>query len=181
MIKKKRYYFLMGISIFLLGCSPKNYSNVESKNNEAPQSPQDRRQSDFGSLAGPEGFTISSNTIVGRKNNHTPMTVNPYLWDAALSVLDFMPLISSDAHGGVLVTDWTSLDHTKKEQTKIMVRIKGCDLNANALSVTVHKRILSSNGLWINQDGDQKTNHELEMLILEKAREIKSKSKHSCH
>jgi hypothetical protein len=181
MKKKNRSYFFMVLIIALCGCSQKNSTQSDWENNSAPQSPEDRRKFGFGSLVGSDGFTLSSTAITGRHHKNQSMRVNGYLWSAALSVLDFMPLVSSDAHGGVLVTDWTSLDHNPKEQTKITVHIKGCDLNANALSVTTYKRVFSSNGLWINKNVDPQKNHDLEMLILEKARTIKSTSNNSCH
>ena len=35
--------------------------------------------------------------------------VNPYLWQAALGKLAFMPLASADSAGGVIITDWAAM------------------------------------------------------------------------
>ena len=66
------------------------------------------------------------------------LKVNPYLWQASLDKLSFMPLASSDAEGGVIVTDWKTFSNN--EQFKVVVHIYSQKLQANSLKAEVYKR-----------------------------------------
>jgi len=44
------------------------------------------------------------------------------LWRATLKSLDFLPLVSSDYSGGILIYDWYSQTNNPKEQIKISVQ-----------------------------------------------------------
>ena len=48
------------------------------------------------------------------------------LWRASLDTLDFMPLISADYGGGIIITDWYS---ENKPNESIKVTIHNCLLN----------------------------------------------------
>lgn len=76
--------------------------------------------------------------------------VNAYLWRATLDTLSFMPLTSADHNGGVILTDWKVNPSNDKERTKVDIVILGRKLTADALNVTVHRQIASSNG-WTDE------------------------------
>lgn len=98
-------------------------------------------------------------------------STNTPLWNASLAVLDFIPLVSADKVGGVIITDWYQPDNAK-DRTKIKVQITSSHLEVSALKVTVNKQNMVS-GRWVDAThADPKTAHDLEMLILTKAREL---------
>lgn len=66
--------------------------------------------------------------------------VNPYLWQAALTKLSFMPLASVDSAGGVIITDWAAMDNIQNEQFKITVNILSRNLRADCLKVAVFQK-----------------------------------------
>ena len=138
---------------------------------EAPKSYEEKTKLGFGSLAGPEGLTLSTATISGRTNDTGGNVINRYLWQASLDTLKFAPLMSSDGPGGILVTDWYQPANAK-DRLKIQVRIKDRQLRADALEVTVYKQIKQNNG-WIDSGIDLKASRDLENVILLKAREIR--------
>lgn len=138
---------------------------------EVPKSREDKTKLGFGSLAGPEGLTLSTDKITGRTNDTGGQVVNRYLWQASLDTLKFAPLISSDGPGGILVTDWYQPANAK-DRLKIQVRIKDRQLRSDALEVTVYKQA-KQNGGWYDAGIDLKASRELENIILLKAREIR--------
>ena len=97
------------------------------------------------------------------------LKVNPYLWQASLDKLSFMPLASSDAEGGVIVTDWKTFSNN--EQFKVVVHIYSQKLQANSLKAEVYKRRLK-NGAWVDDIVDNRLSAETENAILMQAREL---------
>ena len=97
------------------------------------------------------------------------LKVNPYLWQASLEKLSFMPLASSDGEGGVIVTDWKTFSNN--EQFKVVVHIYSQKLQANSLKVDVYKRRLK-NGAWVDDAVDNRLSEETEKAILMQAREL---------
>ena len=138
---------------------------------EAPKSYEEKKKLGFGSLAGPEGLTLSTDNISGRTNDTGGQVINSYLWRASLDTLKFAPLISSDGPGGILITDWYQPVNAK-DRLKIQVRIKDRQLRSDALEVTIYKQV-KQNGGWCDSGIDPKASRELENIILLKAREIR--------
>lgn len=97
--------------------------------------------------------------------------VNPYLWQASLNKLSFMPLASTDSTGGIIVTEWANMDGISSEQFKITVHILCKDLRADGVKVVVFKRILE-NGKWVDVSADKRLADEIEKAILIQAREL---------
>lgn len=133
----------------------------------------EKRDNQNGKLMG-DGFLVFGG--VQKKNEEATGQIssntNSHLWNASLAVLDFIPLISIDKVGGVIVTDWYQPEKAQ-DRTKVKVQINGPYLEVKALRVTVYKQNLH-NGRWIDvSQTDSKAAHELEMLILTKARELR--------
>lgn len=97
--------------------------------------------------------------------------VNPYLWQAALTKLSFMPLASADSAGGVIITDWTAMDNIPNEQFKITINILSRNLRADCLKAVVFKRVLRD-GKWVNDTADKRLAGEIENAILTQARKL---------
>ena len=69
---------------------------------------------------------------------------NP-LWRATLKSLDFIPLISADYLGGIIIYDWYSENLNSSEQIKISVRFLNNEIRADSLEITSHKKICDDN------------------------------------
>ena len=74
--------------------------------------------------------------------------VNAYLWRATLDTLSFMPMLSADQQGGVIISDWKVNPANADERSKVDVYITGKELRANSLKITVHRETLQD-GNWI--------------------------------
>lgn len=115
----------------------------------------------------PFGDEISEKETIQDEGSY--LAVNPYLWQASLDKLAFMPLASSDAKGGVIVTEWKKF--ASNEQLKVVVNIYSQKLQANSLKVVVYKKVLKGNS-WSDAASDEKLALETENAILTQAREL---------
>ena len=105
--------------------------------------------------------------------NAQTFQVNGYLWQASLDTLSFIPLASTDATGGVIVTDWYSHPSAPGERSKIRVSVKDSRLRADALGVSVNRQVRNAQGDWIDAPVQQTTIAGLEDAILTRARQIR--------
>ncbi len=165
-----RPLFSLFILLTLCACS----DNIQ-KETKAPVDKEDQRKLGFGSIAGEDFLTFGP----GKKSRSGQMmapTVNPYLWRASLDTINFMPLTSADAMGGVIVTDWYVTPQNQNERLKATVFIKDQVLRADALKVIVYKQTKLRDGSWANSNSDPAVATELENIILTKARQLRVNS-----
>ena len=59
--------------------------------------------------------------------------------------LDFMPLVSANYSGGIVVTDWYSENNTPNESVKISVRFLTNEIRSDALDINVFLKKCSEN------------------------------------
>lgn len=117
-------------------------------------------------------FSEDENSVEEKKVvNPMVLAVNPYLWQASLDKLSFMPLVSADSKGGVIITDWKSMQGAANEQFKVTVTIHTRELRADGLKAEVFERELS-NGVWVDKKANPKLADELEKAILYRARDL---------
>lgn len=97
------------------------------------------------------------------------LSVNTYLWRAALETIAFMPITQADAGNGVILTDWYANPQTPTERVKVSVFILDKDLRADALTVSVNRQENQGSG-WVDAPLRADTVQKLEEAILERAR-----------
>ena len=103
------------------------------------------------------------------------MTVNPFLWRAALETIDFMPLNSADQIGGTIITDWYSTPGNEKERCKLNIFITGINLKTENLRVASFCQEFK-NPTWVNKEIEKGNNIKIENAILNKAKKLKLQS-----
>ena len=101
-----------------------------------------------------------------------PVGVNAYLWRAALDTFSFMPIVSADSNGGVIVTDWYASPANPNERMKITVMILDQDLRADAVRVSASRQI-ANNGQWVDTAVQASTVQRLEEVVLGRARDLR--------
>src|SRR4029450_7249425 len=72
------------------------------------------RNREEGSLFGPGGLFGAKPKETG--GDGTGVAVNAYLWRASLDTINFIPLVSADPFGGVIITDWYTPAETPHER-----------------------------------------------------------------
>ncbi|MFV9875113.1 MAG: DUF3576 domain-containing protein [Rickettsiales endosymbiont of Dermacentor nuttalli] len=173
---KSTYNFCL-INIILIGL----LSGCKNVKVEAvyPKDSETRREERVGSLVNedPKGGIVlfgKGNSLSGKNSSNVQGSVNSYLWHAALNVLDFMPIQSSDSVGGVLVTDWYEYPRAPGERIKVNVIIMGSELRTEALKVKVFKQLLNNKiFVWRDIEVSDNVARELEDKILTKARQLR--------
>ena len=119
---------------------------------------------------------ISISDILNREGKEgISVNVNGYLWRASLDVLSIAPLISTDALGGTIITDWYVNKNIENKRIKIMAYIKTSELRSDGISVKVHVQKLES-GVWTDTFTDNKLASQIENNILNEARNYRINS-----
>jgi len=91
------------------------------------------------------------------------------LWRASLDTLEFMPLISADYGGGIIITDWYNENNNYEDYIKISVRFLTNEIRSDALNIKVYtKKCENLNNCIINEDNPEIKN-KLTSTILNKA------------
>ena len=99
--------------------------------------------------------------------------VNSYLWRATLDTLAFMPLVSADPYGGVVITDWYSDPQKPDERFKCTVYILDTRLRADGLNVSIFRQVNNGGGGWVDAPTSAQTSIDIENAILTRARELR--------
>ena len=98
--------------------------------------------------------------------------VNSFLWRASLDTVAFMPLVSADPFGGVIITDWYSPPQSPNERFKVNVFILGRTLRADGVRAAVFRQQMASAG-WVDAPVSNTTATDLENAILVRARQLR--------
>ena len=105
----------------------------------------------------------------------TGLSVNAYLWRAALDTLSFMPLASADPFGGTIITDWYSPPAAQGERFRAQAYVMGRQLRSDGVRVQIFRQTLER-GQWTDSLVSTATNSEMEDKVLARARELRSQS-----
>ena len=101
------------------------------------------------------------------------VSVNAFLWRAALDTISFMPLANADPFGGIILTDWYRPPETGSERFKVNVYILDSELRADGLRVSVFRQRRDANGVWLDAKVSADTGTNLENAILKRARQMR--------
>jgi hypothetical protein len=126
------------------------------------------------SIFGPDGLSL-----LGGSRQAAPATgigVNSYLWRASLDTIAFMPLLSADPFGGVIITDWYAPPETPDERFKMTVYILDRTLRADAVQVSVFRQEQAGDDGWQDRPTSRETAVSLENKILDRARQLRTGS-----
>ena len=167
----KKILFPLALSALLVGCS-----TLQTEPAGTPKNARDDRLDSRGTLTGEGGLTLFGGGKDGESSGSggSPIGVNGFLWRATLDTLSFMPLVSADPFGGVIITDWYADPKTPSERFKMTALILDRTLRADGIKVSVFKQT-NADGEWVDASINPSTARKLENTILTRARELKVK------
>ena len=116
--------------------------------------------------------TDSGSTAISSDSGQRTLGVNSYLWHASLDTLSFMPLVSADPFGGVIITDWYSAANAPTERLKVTIYILDRHLRADGLKVAVFRQTRTGDA-WADAQVNPDTATKLTDAILTRARELR--------
>jgi uncharacterized protein DUF3576 len=124
---------------------------------------------------GPGGLTVGGGqTPTNSESAGTGgIGVNSFLWRASLDTVSFMPLVSADPFGGVIITDWYSPPQSPDERFKVNVYILGRALRADGIRASVFRQQHDAAGGWVDAQVAPNTGTDLENAILTRARQMR--------
>ncbi len=142
---KKTVKFSLILSAFFYLNSCGIYRPTDAK--EFPPEPEKRVQKN---LDEGRGFRLFKND---KKNSGTfDFATSNELWRASLDTLDFMPLLSADYGGGILITDWYNENNNYEDYIKISIRFLTNEIRSDSLNVKVYsKKCENLNKCTINE------------------------------
>lgn len=126
-----------------------------------------------GSIMGTDGLGVSFGRGRGGADESGALGVNAYLWRGTLDTLSFMPLVSADPFGGVIITDWYQPPAASGERFKATAYILGRQLRVDGVRVSVFRQVLQG-GQWMDAPVSAATGTELENKVLARARELRA-------
>ena len=131
-----KYFGLFSIMLLLLN-SCGIYRPVDAR--EYPPEPEKRIKKN---IEEGRGFRLMG----GKKNSGTfDFASSNELWRAALDTIDFMPLVSANYSGGIIITDWYNDGNSQNESVKISIRFLTNEIRVDALDIKVFKKNCNPN------------------------------------
>ncbi len=118
---------------------------------------------------------ISLSDLLNPQDSSGGVNVNGYLWRATLNILSIAPLISTDALGGTVITDWYVNKNIKNQRLKITAYIKTSELRSEGISVKVHIQNFKNNS-WSETFTNKNLAVQIEDNILNEARNLRINS-----
>ena len=112
---------------------------------------------------------ISITNFLNRDSQSEKFYVNSFLWRASLDILSFAPFQSTDAFGGIIITEWFKKNN---QQIKLTALIKSRDLRSEGINI---KAYIKNKENEVSEDII--LSRKIEDLILTKARELKLQNK----
>lgn len=127
------------------------------------------------SILGGDGLTFGGNDKK-QATQGTGIGVNAFLWRATLDTVSFMPLVSADPFGGVILTDWHSANTAPNERFKLNIYILGQALRADGIRVAAFRQNKNESNEWQPMAVEPKVVTDIENAILTRARQLRSES-----
>jgi hypothetical protein len=95
------------------------------------------------------------------------------MWRATLDIINFMPLISADYGGGLIITDWYNDENKNDEAIKISIRFLTNEIRSDALEITVFSKKCEDQMNCSVQKNTTRIEDELKVAILKRAAKYK--------
>ena len=112
------------------------------------------------------GFKLFNKNNSGGKFDFA--SSNP-LWRATLDTIDFMPLLTADYGGGIIVTDWFNNSDDENKSLKISIQFLSNEVRADALNVKIFKKNCVINKACKINKSNTSLNGEIKLAILKRA------------
>ena len=168
----KLFFLLPTLLISLSSCEALKYKKVSAK--DYPPEPEKRIRKN---IEEGKGFRIMGREKKGGVFDFA--SSNP-LWRASLDTINFLPLISANYSGGIIISDWYS-SNNQDESIKITIRFLTNEIRADALEIKVFTKKCGMQANCAITESDGQIVRELKKSILKKAtiyeKELKANNK----
>ncbi len=125
--------FLLSCIFLLNSCDALKYRKVSAK--DFPPDPKERVAKN---IEEGRGFRLFDSSEL--KGGQFDFATSNELWRASLDVLDFMPLLTANYSGGIIVTDWYNDGYDINTSIKIAGRFLTNAIRVDDLDITIFKK-----------------------------------------
>ncbi len=167
-MKKITYLLTIYIIVFQSLTSCGLYRPVDAK--KFPPEPEKRIKNNLEEGKGFRLMTGFGNDSKGGKFEFA--NANP-LWRASLDIIDFMPLLSVDYGGGIIITDWYG-EENENDTIKITIQFLSNEVRSDALNIKVFKKKCTNLSNCKVTQSQSNINQELRVAILKRAAKYES-------
>ena len=157
----KSIFFLLTALIFLSSCEALKYRPVDAK--EYPPEPEKRVKKN---LEEGKGFRLFGDD--DKKGGNFEFASSNPLWRAALETIDFLPLMSANYSGGIIISDWYS-GSSNNESIKITIRFLSNEVRADALDIKIFSKKCGAQSNCTITENDGQIVKDIKKKILKKA------------
>ncbi len=133
----KLFFLLPALLFSLTSCEALKYKKVSAK--DYPPEPEKRIRKN---IEEGKGFRLMGRDKTGGVFDFA--SSNP-LWRASLDTINFLPLISANYSGGIIISDWYSENNNQSEFIKISVRFLTNEIRSDALNVKIFLKQCADN------------------------------------
>ena len=169
----KKIIVTLTILFSLTSCQALKYKPVSAK--DYPPEPEKRVQKN---IEEGKAFRIFGDNE--KKGGTFDFASSNPLWRATLDTVNFLPLISANYSGGIIITDWYS-SNNQSESIKITIRFLTNDIRVDALDIKVFMKKCGIQSNCIITENDGQIVKDLKKSILKKAaiyeKELKANNK----
>ena len=172
----KNYLFIIVLSLFIFSCKGPD-GKFKLPGGDARKFPADPELRVKKNLEEGRGFQLNK-VLDGPKGGVFDFASSNELWRASLDTIDFMPLLSVNYSGGIIVTDWYSSEESlSNESVKISIRFLTNEVRADELDIKVFNRKCNNVSNCIISQVNDELAPELKKQILKKATLYKQEAK----
>ena len=132
-------FLFLGLFLILTGCNGKLPGGDARK---FPDDPKKRVQKNL-----EEGRGFRLNDMVKPKGGVFDFASSNELWRASLDAIDFMPLVSANYSGGIIITDWYSNNVNSGESIKITIRFLTNEIRSDSIDIKIYNKRCTNNFL----------------------------------
>ena len=133
-----QFFSLIAILLlFLNSCQAFKYK--PTKGGEVPVSADDRVKKNI-----EEGRGFRLMDANKQKGGTFEFASSNELWRASLDIIDFMPLVSANYSGGIIITDWYNDGSSNNQSVKISIRFLSNEIRSDALDIKIFTKNCST-------------------------------------
>jgi len=124
-----------------------------------------------------EGRGIGLKNLGGNKRTSYQFSTSNSMWRATFDVIDFMPLVTVDYAGGLIISDWYKDANTTNDSLKFTIRFLSNEIRADSLKIIIHRKTCKTQSNCIVQKITSKLEDTIRSEIITKAVALEAASK----
>ena len=157
------FFGFIGILLLVLNsCEALKYK--PTKAGEVPPDADDRVKKNM-----EEGRGFRLMDVNKQKGGTFDFASSNELWRASLDTIDFMPLVSANYSGGIIITDWYNDGSSNNQSVKISIRFLSNEIRSDALDIKIFTKNCSTSIECKIYENKGNLIFELKKSILKKA------------